>query len=111
MTQGQMFQSIPQEVQLTKVGSNEELGSPHDIFVSGNIAYIADSFNGLRVVNVTNLANPHQIGSYSPSGSRRAQGVYYSDPILYVADGLGLLILNVSDPTAPFELGFYHPPG
>jgi hypothetical protein len=98
-------------VQLIEVGFSDELGSPHDVFVSGNYAYIADSFNGLRVVNVSDPANPQQVGSFDPPGSRRAQGVYFSDPYLYVADGLGLLILDVSDPTAPFEVGFYHPPG
>jgi len=98
-------------VQLIEVGFIDELGSPHDIFVSGNYAYIADSFNGLRVVDVSDPANPQQVGSFDPPGSRRAQGVYFSDPYLYVADGLGLLILDVSDPTAPFEVGFYHSPG
>ena len=101
----------PKNVELTEVGLIDEIGSPHDVFVNGNIAYIADSFNGLRVIDVSDPTNPQQVGSYTPTGSRRAQGVYFSDPYLYVADGLGLLILDVSDPTAPQELGFYHPPG
>lgn len=98
-------------VELTEVGLNDELGSPHDIFVSGNYAYIADSFNGMRVVDVSDPANPQQVGTFSPSGSRRAQGVYFSSPYLFVADGLGMLILDVSNPATPSEVGFYHSTG
>ena len=98
-------------VQIVEVGSNDSLGSPHDIVVSGGYAYVADSFAGLRVVDVNDPADPRQVGVLEPGGSARGQGVTYADPYLYFADGLGLLVVNVSDPTSPAEMGFYDSPG
>jgi len=98
-------------VQIAEVGFNDALGSPHEVFVSGDYAYIADSFNGLRVVDISDRANPQQVGFFDPTGSTAGLGVYFSDPYVYLADGLGLLILDISDPTAPLETGFYDSPG
>lgn len=98
-------------VQITQVGVNDELGSPLDVVVSGDHAYLADSSSGLRVVDVSDPANPQQMGFFDPTGSTAGQGVYYTDSYLYLADGLGLLILDVSDPAAPAEAGFHLPPG
>ena len=92
-------------VQLIEVGFNDELGSPHNVFVSGDYAYIADSFNGLRVVDVSDPTNPQEVGFFDPTGPTAGQGVFFSDPYVYLADGLGLLVLDVSDPTAPIEAG------
>ncbi|UCF61218.1 MAG: protein kinase [Anaerolineaceae bacterium] len=94
-------------VQIVEVGFNDSLGSPHDVFVYGGYAYIADSFNGLRVVDISDRANPQEVGFFDPAGSTAGLGVYFSDPYVYLADGLGLLILDASDPTAPSETGFY----
>jgi hypothetical protein len=95
-------------VQIAEVGFNDSLGSPHDVFVSGGYAYIADSFSGLRVVDISDRANPQEVGFFDPTGSTAGLGVYFSDPYVYLADGLGLLILDISDPTAPSETGFYN---
>ena len=95
-------------VQITLVGLNDELGAPNDVYAAGDYAYIADRTNGLRVVDISDPANPVEVGSYDPPGSTLGSGVFFSDPYVYLADGLGLLVLDVSDPTAPTEAGFYN---
>ena len=79
----------------------------HDVVLSDDYAYIADSFNGLRVVDISDPANPQEVGHFDPTGSTAGQGAYFSAPYAYLADGLGLLVLDVSDPSAPSEAGFY----
>lgn len=98
-------------VQISAAGVNDDLGSPHDVTVAGDYAYIADSSAGLHVVDISDPANPQAVGAFDPTGSTSGQGVYYAEPYLFLSDGLGLLILDVSDPTAPEETGFHHPPG
>jgi len=95
-------------VQFVEVGFSDELGSPHDVVVSGDYAYIADSFNGLRVVDISDPSNPQEVGHFDPAGSTAGNGVGFSAPYAYLADGLGLLILDVTDPSAPSEAGFYN---
>ena len=98
-------------VQFTEVGRIEDIGSPHDVSVSGDYAYIADSFNEIRIIEVSDKANPEEINSFDPPGARRGRGVFYSDPLLYVADGLGMLIVNVTNPVDPVEVSFHHTSG
>ena len=95
-------------MQFSEVGFSDALGSPNDVVVSGDYAYVADSSAGLRVVDITDPTNPVEVGSFDPIGSTIGLGVFFSGPYVYLADGLGLLVLDVSDPTAPIEAGFYN---
>ena len=98
-------------LQFTKTGTLMDIGSPHDIEVSGDFAYIADSFNEIRILDVSDKGNPMEIGAYNPTGPRRGQGVFYSEPYLYIADGLGMQILNVTYASDPSEISFHHTSG
>jgi hypothetical protein len=98
-------------LELTEVGFNDELGSPHDVVVSGSYAYIADSQNGLRVVDVSDPSTPNEVGGFEPLGSTSGNGVFFSAPYAYLADGLGLLMLDLSNPSSPQEMGFYDSQG
>ena len=73
-------------------------------------AYVADTYDGLRVIDVSNPAAPFQVGSYDTPGL--AQGVAVAGSYAYVADGdAGLRVIYVSTPAAPFEVGSYDTPG
>jgi hypothetical protein len=75
------------------------------------LAFVADGFNGLRIVDVSDPANAFEVGSYGVQTVAGAVAVAI-DPDLghahaYVADrGSGLRILDVSDPSAPAEVAF-----
>ena len=72
---------------------------------SGNYAYVADSFNGLAIVNISNPTAPALAGSYDTVG--HVEDVAIVGNYAYVADGIGLVILNISDPTTPTLAGSY----
>lgn len=68
------------------------------------------SIHGLRVVNVTDPANPAIIGSCDTPGG--TTGVFVSNGYAYVADGSeGLQVVNVSDAADPVIVGSYDTPG
>jgi len=78
--------------------------------VSGNYAYVAEGYAGLRIINVSDPTHPTEVGFYDTPGY--ALGVAVSGNYVYVADwNSGLRIINVSDPAHPREVGFYETPG
>ncbi len=82
-------------------------GSSHEVFISGEIAYVADSNGGLEIVNISNPSNPQRIGIYTLGGSS-ARDVFVTGDLAYVAySTMGLRIINISDPTNPSPVGSY----
>ena len=68
---------------------------------SGDLAYVADGRNaGLRIVDISDPANPTFIGAQSSRGL--ALGVALDGAIAYLADGV-LRAIDIASPTAPFE--------
>ena len=94
-------------VLLSEVGALDELGSVADVHVSGEYAYLADSSGGLQVVDISDPANPARVSVFESPGSTRGQGVFVAEPYLYLADGQGVRILNIEDPSDPQVIGFY----
>ena len=77
--------------------------------LSGSHAFVACGQSGVKVVDVSNPAQPTIVGSYQTpglSGSVAVSGHY-----AYVADGTGgLQILDVSNPAAPLRVGYRSTP-
>lgn len=94
-------------VVFTEAGSLNGVGSVLDVEVAGSYAYLADSFGGMQVVDVTEPSQPLQVSAFDSPGSTRGQGVFAAPPYLYLADGQGIRILDTSDPATPLEVGFY----
>jgi len=66
---------------------------------------------GVRIISVSNPANPTAIGFY-PSPSGRVDGMTVVNNRAYVADGDGgLRVVNVSNPAGPVEVGSYDTSG
>ncbi len=78
-------------------------GNGLDVDVAGDYAFLANDTSGLQVINVSDPHNPVVEACYDTPG--RASDVTVSDGYAYIADGpgsdSGLLILDVSTPTAP----------
>ena len=63
-------------------------------------------FHGDIVIDVSDPASPHKVGSFDSGG--KAAGVNVRFPFAYVADGReGLRIIDVSSPTNPHEIASY----
>ena len=76
-------------------------GGANGVQVSGKYAYVADSNNGLVIVDVSDPANPKQVGHLDTDGG--AIGVHVLNNYAYIADDNNVLVIvDVSDPTNPF---------
>jgi hypothetical protein len=80
-----------------------EIMGSNDILVEGDYTYIGDH-EGVRIVNINNM---ELISTYS---LRRAHTLYLRNNNLYVCDGTGFWVLDVSDPAEPDSIGFYEKP-
>jgi hypothetical protein len=81
-------------------------GVGYGVVLTGSHAYVADGSGGLRVVDVTDPAEPLEVGYYTTTGT--ARDVAVSGQYAYVADGDGgLRVIDVGTPTQPVEIGAY----
>ena len=78
--------------------------------VSGNYAYVASGYTGLRIMDVSNPTLPFEIGYYTlpDSGTWRnsAYNIKFSGNYAYVASWIGLHIFDVTDPVNPNFIKF-----
>jgi hypothetical protein len=104
--------ALAQTVSLDHVASIyiNEGESAMGVTISGNIAYCACDFGGIRLYDITNPSSPVFLGSCStPSFARNVavRGNY-----AYVADGdSGLQVIDVSNSAAPVMVGNYETAG
>lgn len=74
-----------------------------DLLVKGSYAYIAEILHGIRVFDVSDSSNPHEISSYEIPGYTLSLDVY-DDTLLLVGSALNqssLWVLNIEDPFNP----------
>jgi len=84
---------------------------PYNVYVKDSIAYVANYFNELFIIDVSNPANPFRLSfAFPPTGF--AWDVKVSGNRAYVAnyDG-GLWIVNISNPVSPQTAAIYDTPG
>jgi hypothetical protein len=73
---------------------------------STQILYIAAQEEGLEIWDLSNLENPQKIGNLSIPGS--SSDIHVSENYAYLCSGgWGLRIIDISDPTNPYEVGFF----
>ncbi|MDD4651151.1 MAG: SdrD B-like domain-containing protein [Methanothrix sp.] len=86
------------------------ISDPYGVAVSGSYLYVADGYSGLKIIDVSDPADPFRAGSCdTPADSR---GVAVSGSYAYVADSdSGLQIIDVSDPYSPFIASSCDTPG
>jgi len=93
------------------VGSLTLSGTPQNIFVSGDYAYIANSSDSeeLQIVNVATPSLPSVVGVYNAPGTANALGVYEVGETAYLTRASSandeFLIINVNVPGFPALLG------
>ncbi|KPL06521.1 hypothetical protein AMJ86_08235 [bacterium SM23_57] len=79
--------------------------SAEALAVEGRFAYVAAGWNGLRILNVENLAVPCEVGYFSlgPYGciADNAYDVDVSGGLAYLATRSGLYVIDLLDPTRP----------
>ncbi|HBC46069.1 MAG TPA: hypothetical protein DCZ43_03385, partial [candidate division Zixibacteria bacterium] len=82
-----------------------------DLFISGSYAYVATLVGGLRVLDITNVAYPIQVGIYGTA--LNIVDVFVSGNYAYVScSDSGISIIDVADVFHPVVTGnrsFWHP--
>jgi hypothetical protein len=73
-------------------------GQAFDIMAQDTLVCVADDYSGFQILNGTGI-----VGGYDTP--RICRGVLVQDTFAYVADYDSLLVLNVSDPAAPWAVG------
>jgi len=80
-----------------------------DVFVTGDYAFTAEWYEGLRITDISNPTDPQIVAAIDVLDSPTASFVY--GDYLYVATNQdGLRIFDNLNPSNPFEIGFYDPP-
>ncbi|MDP8239314.1 MAG: choice-of-anchor D domain-containing protein [Candidatus Hatepunaea meridiana] len=96
--------------QIRQVGHYETPGMSEGVYVSRGLAYIADYWEGMQIVDVSDPGQPQAVGSYDTPGE--ATGIDVAGSYAYVADAAsGLRIIDISDPENPNEVGTFDTPG
>ncbi|MDP8238840.1 MAG: choice-of-anchor D domain-containing protein [Candidatus Hatepunaea meridiana] len=96
--------------EISEDGYYDTDGRAYGVVVSGDLAFVADYTNGLRIIDISNLAEPQEVGSYDTPG--RAMGVTIAGDYAYIADyNEGLRVIAVADPDEVDEVGVYDTPG
>lgn len=76
---------------------------PWGVSVKDSIAYMAGGYNGLWILNISDLTNPTLIDTFNTPG--HLLDFYINDTLLYAADRDSFLILNIADPTNVYRIG------
>ncbi len=85
-------------------------GTTNVVYVVGNLAYIGEG-SYLTIIDISNPAKPLVLGKTQPM-PEIVQDIFVLDNFAYVADGgSGLRVMNISNSTAPVEVGFYDTQG
>ena len=73
----------------------------------GKLAYVADGYGGLQIIDISDSSNPTLAGNYNTSG--QAWDLEIVGNYAYVADkSSGLKIIDISDPSNPTLTKNYH---
>lgn len=85
-------------------------GNSYDVFVekrlTRTIAYVADGWGGLVILEVTDPSNPRFLAAYT--NTSETNGIFVMNKIAYVTQWQdGMLIIDVSNLRNPKRIGFY----
>ncbi len=88
------------------VGSVKTPGWASGVYISGSYAYVADSYSGVQVIDISNPRNPAIVDSFGNDPGLCISDVYISGTYAYMAaDTLGLLVIDISNPQNPTIVG------
>ena len=90
---------------ISVVGSLQ--GSAQSVAVVGDYAYMPDWDEGFRVIDISTLSSPTEVGSCAIP--KYTYSVVVAGDYAYIAaSASGLRVVDVSNPSAPIEVGYYN---
>src|SRR5205814_9497768 len=85
---------------LKRVCEYDTIGVAWAVVVSGAVAYVADDFGGLQLIDVSNPLKPHRLGGYEAIGLQ-VHSVAVAGDYAVTSYGTGLQVFDVSDTSNP----------
>jgi len=92
---------------LELIGSINTPGDAHGVSVSGDYAYVADYYNGLHIVNISDPSSPIMAGHVDISGNSNDVHVVGNYAYVAEADNSYLFIVDVTNPANAFIVGSF----
>lgn len=92
---GLVITNISNPTYITSIASYETTNA-HDVFISGDYAYISD-YGVLLILNVSHPESPILVGQYADT----VKDVIVSNGYAYGVSSSGFQIINISNPTTP----------
>lgn len=92
-------------------GSLSLTGTPTNIYVVGNVAYVSNSDNSqeLQLIDIATPSAPSVLGTFNAAGNADANGVFVSGNMAYLVRGSStddeLVVVNVLTPALPTFAG------
>lgn len=90
---------------ITQIGVyNLSSGGKKDVVVVGNLAYIADANNGIKIIDISSPSTPILVGSLNTSGSfTYASSIKIVGNYAYIANHFygAMHIIDISNPASP----------
>jgi len=77
-----------------------------DVHIHDAYLYVARHEAGIAILNISNKKSPKLIGSFHYDDGREAKAVWGDGKYLFIA-GNRIKMLDVSEPTRPYEIGEY----
>jgi hypothetical protein len=71
-----------------------------DIFIDGNLAYIADYYKGLHIFDISDIENPDLIITVVPPDAIYSHGVYVDNGYAYLGNAHTFIIIDVNPPSS-----------
>ncbi|MFG0245014.1 MAG: GC-type dockerin domain-anchored protein [Phycisphaerales bacterium JB052] len=87
------------------IGMDTQADPAEAVTVVGDIAYLSCGSQGLRIVDVSNPANPVQLGMYTEPNADMFDAQVVGNVAYLAADRNGLIVVDVSDPSDPVRVG------
>ncbi|MCK6623400.1 MAG: T9SS type A sorting domain-containing protein, partial [Calditrichia bacterium] len=75
------------------------------IFIQDHYLYVAENGVGIKIFDITDPLNVQLTGLFATSG---ANTIFVSGNYIYAAYGFWLMIIDITDPQSPFEVGLHN---
>jgi len=83
----------------------------YDIYVMHGLAYVAGWYSGVRIIDVIDPDLPVLSTINVPGNVRGIRPHPSGTALTFVSETAGLFVYDVTDPSAPFEVGYHDTPG
>ena len=94
--------------EITEVGFCDTPGIARSVVVSGQYAYVADDWEGVRVIDISDPENPFEVSSCDLG---LAWDICVSGDYAFIASIIFVFIMDISNPEDPYVVGSYVPQG